>query len=104
MAGVALFNVTVIGPALADAKLPSLALLALTAHVPLALVTVITPVEELIVHPVPVALNDTAPVPLPPEVVAVPVEPKVTLAGTDKVKVDWLVWPMESLTVPLALL
>ena len=75
------------------------------SQVPLALVTVITPVVELIVHPVLApALKDTAPVPLPPEVVAVPVEPKVMLTGTDSVKADWLAWAIASLTVPLAAL
>ena len=56
MIAVALFNVTALGPSLAEAKLLSAAFVALTAHVPLAFVTVMTPVVGSIAHPVPVAL------------------------------------------------
>src|SRR5436309_1980289 len=102
MLAVPLFSVTGFGPSFAARKLASAALVALAAQVPLALVTVIMPVVASIEHPVPVALNETLPVPSPPEVVAVPVAPKVMLAGTVRLKPLWLAWPMWSLTVLLA--
>ena len=50
--------------------------MAVTVQVPEALVTVITPVDGFTVHPVEVPwLYDIAPLPEPPEVVIVPVDP-----------------------------
>ncbi len=61
------------------------ALLAAIAQDPLALLTLITPVTLSTAHPVDVpALNVSAPPPLPPVVVAVPVLPYVMLAGTER--------------------
>jgi len=60
-------------------------LLAEIEQVPDASETLITPVFAFTAQPVePVALKVSTPVPEPPSVVAVPVVPKVTLAGTVK--------------------
>ena len=63
--------------------------MAITEQVFEALVTVITPVDEFTVQPVEApALYDIDPVPEPPDVVMVPVDPYVTLEGPVTVSVD----------------
>ena len=66
----------------------SAAFVAVTVQVPDKAVTVITPLDAFTVHPVDSpALYDIAPVPEPPDVVMVPVDPTVTLAGPVTVRV-----------------
>ena len=68
-----MFNVTGKAPLVAERKLLSAALVAVSEHVPLALITLtVVPATE---QPVPVETKLNAPVPLPPEAVAVPVVP-----------------------------
>src|ERR1041384_4000567 len=67
----------------------SAALVAVRLHVPLALITETVVPDTL--HPLDSpASNVRAPVPLPPDAVAVPVVPYVTEAGPVTVRVAWV--------------
>ena len=86
----AIWTVTVAGAEVAGLKLASPALVAVTAQVPVPLVMLsVTPLTEQAVEAP--TLKVTDPVPLPPVVVKVCVEPNVAGEATFTESVAWLV-------------
>src|SRR5438045_4781150 len=86
--GVALFNATVKDPETAGLKLLSPACVAVSEQVPVAsdTDTAVAVTEQPVELPV---LKVSAPVPPPPDAVAVPVVPKVTDVGAVTASVVW---------------